>query len=690
MRASIVVVALVLTGCEVVQTEPTVDYRAAETQRIVRLATPAVSPEVAERARGADDASLAQLLAERCSPSRANLEGSSATESRTESGAAFAFSLGAEGFSQDPAALIARALPADAPPEVVAAAAMGLGMCKTDATEGALVGLALRPSHPPEAVEALFSYYRMRGADKTPPSKLPDARLLEFADHNAARGRAAIAHLGRAVKDPALIPALVRLARDADFEVRRAAAMALADGVKTKRSAVDRERCIDVLTPLFKDDDAHVVASTCRSVATYVPPSEVHVQLLVDAATHADFNVRVAALESLGALGAAEGFGRKPYLVQLMTRIAGADDSTSVRYTAAAQLAKIDSDAALLLVDTLLRESGGMLPPGPIEPVYVRTAAAAALGAAAEGDENKKASIRARLAGLAKNDPHVRVREAAVAAFEGKKNSPVAKEAIRAALEDKDVGVVSAACGVVAKNGWTDMAWLLSAVPARFPGCYGADARESAISALSDLDVATDRMLFESHRHDSNPAVRAAAEQAIAKLDKTQPPKNPTRGADLTGELLPGGAPIFDEEVYLVVETFQGTMRIRLFPDQAPVHCAHIVALARRRFYDGLTWHRVVPDFVIQGGCPRGDGSGNAGVTLPHEPTRIPFERGTLGMPRSDHPDTGGCQLFICHSRAPHLDVRYTAFGKVVDGLDVIDKIDVDTKILRVTVEGAR
>jgi cyclophilin family peptidyl-prolyl cis-trans isomerase len=197
-------------------------------------------------------------------------------------------------------------------------------------------------------------------------------------------------------------------------------------------------------------------------------------------------------------------------------------------------------------------------------------------------------------------------------------------------------------------------------------------------------------MLFESHRHDSNPAVRAAAEQAIAKLDKTQPPKNPTRGADLTGELLPGGAPIFDEEAYLVVETFQGTMRIRLFPDQAPVHCAHVVALARRRFYDGLTWHRVVPDFVIQGGCPRGDGSGNAGVTLPHEPTRIPFERGTLGMPRSDHPDTGGCQLFICHSRAPHLDVRYTAFGKVVDGLDVIDKIDVDTKILRVTVEGAR
>jgi len=149
------------------------------------------------------------------------------------------------------------------------------------------------------------------------------------------------------------------------------------------------------------------------------------------------------------------------------------------------------------------------------------------------------------------------------------------------------------------------------------------------------------------------------------------------------------GAPIFGKDAFLVVETDKGTMKIRLFPEQAPVHCAHVAALARKGFYDGLTWHRVVPDFVIQGGCPRGDGSGNAGVSLPLEPTTIPYERGTLGMPRSDHPDTGGCQLFICHSRAPHLDVRYTAFGKVVEGFDVIDKIDVDSKIVRVTVEGA-
>jgi peptidyl-prolyl cis-trans isomerase B (cyclophilin B) len=87
--------------------------------------------------------------------------------------------------------------------------------------------------------------------------------------------------------------------------------------------------------------------------------------------------------------------------------------------------------------------------------------------------------------------------------------------------------------------------------------------------------------------------------------------------------------------VDLIVETDGGTMRIRLDAGAAPIHASHVAHLASRGFYDGLTFHRVVPDFVIQGGCPRGDGSGNAGVTLPLEQTRIPFEKGTLGMPRS-------------------------------------------------------
>jgi peptidyl-prolyl cis-trans isomerase B (cyclophilin B) len=672
-------IALILAGCEGGPfVPPTADERKAETQRILRLATPAVS---------SDD--VAKSSADDADPARKE---QMSLDLRTN--ARLAFLMGAEGLSRDPAETIGRALPADAAPDVVAAAAMGLAMCKSDATERVLVALALRPSHPPEAVEALFSYYHFRGDNKPAPATLPDAKLLEFADHTTGRGRAALAHLGRAVKDPALIPVLVRLGRDSDFEVRRAAALALADGEKTHRPAGDGSRCIDVLNVLVRDGDPRVVAAACRALATYVPPSAVQVQQLLVATDHSDFNVRVAALEALGKIGVTEGFVWKASLVQKMTKLATKDESTSVRYTAAVQLADIDPDAALALVDGMLeRTSVGVLPVDPAEPVqpeYVRCAAAEILGKAPLGKTLAVATLRGRLAVLAKTDPNVRVRERAIGAFKGEKESQVAKDAIRQALEDKDVGIVSAACEVVAKNGWKEMAWLLAAVPARFPGCRGADAREAAISALSELGDATNRALFESHLKDANPAVRWAAEKAVAKLDKKDPPTEFSRGADLAGPLLPGGAPIFEKEVFLFITTAQGTMKIRLFPEQAPVHCAHIVALALTHFYDGLTWHRVVPDFVIQGGCPRGDGSGNAGVTLPLESTTIPFERGTLGMPRGEHPDTGGCQLFICHSRAPHLDVRYTAFGKVEDGLDVLDQMDVDTKIIRVTVEGAR
>jgi peptidyl-prolyl cis-trans isomerase B (cyclophilin B) len=540
-----------------------------------------------------------------------------------------------------------------------------------------LVALALRPSHPPEAVEALFSYYLGRGADRPAPLRLPDAKLLDFERHPTARGRAALAHLGRAVKDPALISVLQRLAKDSDVEVRRAAALALAEGpTNASRSGDDRARCIAALEWRIGgllNDDARVVASGCKALATYDDPAVA--PLLLPKLNHADFNVRVAALEGLGKRKAKSAVAK-------MTELATTDPSTSVRYTAAEQLAEIDAAAALKLVDRLLAD--------PSE--YVRSAGVDVL---AKSDD--PAAV-ARLATIAKNDPHVRVRETAVGAFEGKQHSQTAKDAIRAALADADVGVVAGACGVVAKNGWLDLFDDVRNVPPRFPGCLGADAREAALSAVSDLfELMTEDLavrpnpaIFESHRHDSNPAVRDAAEKAIAKLDKKEPPKNPTRGADLSGDLLPGGAPIFDKDVFLVVETDKGTMKIRLFPEQAPVHCAHVAALTRSRFYDGLTWNRVVPDFVVQGGCPRGDGAGNAGVTLPLESTTIPFERGTLGMPRGEHPDTGGCQLFICHSRAPHLDVRYTAFGKVVEGLDVIDKIDVDDRIVRVTVEGAR
>ena len=107
---------------------------------------------------------------------------------------------------------------------------------------------------------------------------------------------------------------------------------------------------------------------------------------------------------------------------------------------------------------------------------------------------------------------------------------------------------------------------------------------------------------------------------------------------------------------------------------ETPLTTSSFVDLARRGFYDGLTFHRVEPGFVIQGGCPRGDGNGGPGYTLRCEISQRPYGRGAVGMALSGK-DTGGSQFFIVHSPQPHLDGGYTLFGQVVNGMEVVDKI---------------
>jgi cyclophilin family peptidyl-prolyl cis-trans isomerase len=116
-----------------------------------------------------------------------------------------------------------------------------------------------------------------------------------------------------------------------------------------------------------------------------------------------------------------------------------------------------------------------------------------------------------------------------------------------------------------------------------------------------------------------------------------------------------------------------------------PLTTESFIALARRGFFDGLTFHRVVPGFVIQGGCPRGDGNGGPGYTLRCELDRHPYGRGTVGMALSGR-DTGGSQFFITQQPAPHLDGAYTAFGRVVSGMEVVDQIRPGDVIERVEI----
>jgi cyclophilin family peptidyl-prolyl cis-trans isomerase len=122
------------------------------------------------------------------------------------------------------------------------------------------------------------------------------------------------------------------------------------------------------------------------------------------------------------------------------------------------------------------------------------------------------------------------------------------------------------------------------------------------------------------------------------------------------------------------IDTDKGTVELELVIIDAPLTVANFMSLARRGFFNGIPIHRVVPDFVVQDGDPRGDGEGGPGYTIRDEINQRPYLRGTVGM-ALDWQDTGGSQFFITHSPQPHLDGRYTVFGQVVNGMDVVDRL---------------
>ncbi len=148
----------------------------------------------------------------------------------------------------------------------------------------------------------------------------------------------------------------------------------------------------------------------------------------------------------------------------------------------------------------------------------------------------------------------------------------------------------------------------------------------------------------------------------------------------------------------------QGEIKIELYPEIAPNTVNNFISLIQQKFYDGLTFHRVIPGFMIQGGCPQGNGMGGPDYRIKGEFSQngvkndLAHTRGVISMARAMSPDSAGSQFFIMHQNAPHLDGAYAAFGKVISGMDVVDRIaetetdyndrpNADQKIAAVTVE---
>lgn len=130
-----------------------------------------------------------------------------------------------------------------------------------------------------------------------------------------------------------------------------------------------------------------------------------------------------------------------------------------------------------------------------------------------------------------------------------------------------------------------------------------------------------------------------------------------------------------DPENTLKLETTQGDVVIEMLPGIAPNHVARIKELVREGFYDGIVFHRVIEGFMAQTGCPQGTGTGGSGQKLKAEFNNQPHERGTVSMARASNPDSGDSQFFICFDDARFLDRQYTVWGRVISGMENVDKI---------------
>jgi cyclophilin family peptidyl-prolyl cis-trans isomerase/HEAT repeat protein len=217
-------------------------------------------------------------------------------------------------------------------------------------------------------------------------------------------------------------------------------------------------------------------------------------------------------------------------------------------------------------------------------------------------------------------------------------------------------------------------------------------ARAAALAALAKYGAAVASPVLRTALADKDWAVRVRAAMLLKELD-------PTAAADgaIDRQIRPAPTTLPadayaqprlttpETSTIVYIDTDRGSIQVELAVLDAPLTVENFVTLARKGYFNGLSIHRVVPNFVIQDGDPRSDGEGGPGYTIRDELSERPYLRGTMGM-ALDWRDTGGSQFFITHSPQPHLDAKYTVFGRVVDGMDVVDKIQQWDVIRRVRV----
>ena len=383
--------------------------------------------------------------------------------------------------------------------------------------------------------------------------------------------------------------------------------------------------------------------------------------------------VRASAVEAAGVWGSPELDDA------LAARVGtGAERDAGERGTALVALAAGKAPRALELVTAAAADKDDAL----------RTRAAEAAGAL--GLPAASAVIE-RLAG----DPRPRVRAAALSArltadpkaTDPKTVDPETAEAARKALTDPDATVRGTALDWLAEHPVVPLA----DIGAALPGVYQEATQEEGLAAVravaaraegEPLERGDGIALLERLATGGPYVLRRAAGESLGKLGGKVPALEPAervKDVALYREIVQRTRSPRTVEI----RTPRGTVTVRLACPLAPLTCLNFLNLAGQGFFDGLSFHRVVPDFVVQGGDPKGDGSGGPGYAIRDEINRLRYGRGVVGMALAGA-DTGGSQFFITLSPQPHLDGGYTVFGHVIAGDEVLDQIRLGDRIEKV------
>jgi cyclophilin family peptidyl-prolyl cis-trans isomerase/HEAT repeat protein len=377
------------------------------------------------------------------------------------------------------------------------------------------------------------------------------------------------------------------------------------------------------------------------------------VNALVKVATSAatEPNLR---LETVVALGQMRATSATEIFIELLT-----DAWPTMRAAAMTALARTDPDGFLLAVSGL----------DPDRHWSVRAALATALGTLPERRGE------ARLTELLKDDDQ-RVIPAVLTALVAANVAGVENTLIARLGADDMVVRQSAAAGLARLKAVAAAPQLVEAYE-RAEKDPAYVARAAILASLVELDRERARPILERALSDRDWAIRVRAATLLRTLDpevdvaariRPAPAVAPPELNELDPMINPSVTPV------AYIDTTKGLIQIELAVLDAPRTVVNFISMARRNFLGGTSWHRVVPNFVVQDGDPRGDGEGGPGYTIRDEINQLPYLRGTVGM-ALDWEDTGGSQFFITHSPQPHLDARYTVFGRVVEGMDVVDRL---------------